>query len=114
MNAFGIDIADFGSFKFFSNTLRVSIDGDEFFDVFKNFRGADGNELFLGLFDEDSSFTSVTFAATTRLPDFIGFDRLQYGLIEATPVSEPATLALFGLGLAGLGVLRRRKSRARA
>lgn len=109
INAFAIDITDLGTTRF-GNSLHVSIDGGEFFDVFSGFKGANGNELFLGLFAEGSSFSSVTFAASSFFSDFVGFDRLRFGLIEATPVSEPATLALFGLGLMGLGALRRRKN----
>ena len=41
-----------------------------------------------------------------------GNDLTKFNLIITTdtPVSEPATLALFGLGIAGLGVARRRKA----
>ena len=114
INAFAIDIANFGTNG--ENTLLVSIDGGEFFNVFESFEGARGNELFLGIFAGQGSFSNVTFTATNRriFGDVIGFDRLQFGRVAATPVSEPATLALFGLGLAGLGVLRRRKSPATA
>jgi len=38
--------------------------------------------------------------------DFLALDNLRYG---TTSVPEPGTLALFGLGLAGLGFARRRK-----
>ncbi len=59
--------------------------------------------LFLGIIDWDG-FTMVTIDLTYN-PDKVYYDNLRF-----TGISEPATLAMFGLGLAGLGFLRRRRA----
>ncbi len=40
------------------------------------------------------------------------FDRDMFSLVASTKVVEPPTLALFAIGLAGLGFMRRRRKRA--
>lgn len=75
---------------------------------------------FWGLTDTDGfdrvSFTITQPSADPDEFDFIGFDDLIAGFLRAAPepppnqgVSEPLTLALVGLGLAGIALTRRRR-----
>jgi hypothetical protein len=80
--------------------------------------GADpsGSVRFWGLFSEDDSIAnaiaSVSFSTQngTSLGDLFALDNLILaGLPQQNPVPEPGTLALLGLGLCGLNILRSRR-----
>jgi hypothetical protein len=116
INAFAIDIKDFawtGNANPEPNTLLVSVDGATPFSMFVDHAGSEGNYLFLGLFDDTSTFTTVTFSDTAVNGDGIGFDRLQSGLVSSAPpvVPEPGTIALLAVAAAGLAIARRRRNR---
>ena len=115
INAFGIDITAFGSGgggALTPNTLEVSVNGGTFFDMFVGHSGGTGNLLFLGLFDNMSTFTTVKFSDTFTA-DGIGLDRLQYGLVDISAIPLPATIWLFLTALGGLGLFGRRNKAAR-
>jgi hypothetical protein len=73
---------------------------------------SDGSAPFIGAISDSEDISFVTFAVNNGNPTFpeAGDVAINALLFEA-PVPEPATLALFGAALAGLGAIRGRKGR---
>jgi hypothetical protein len=64
---------------------------------------------FVGFTDAGKSISSVTISAGTSGFDDIGVDDVRFGPVSAVP--EPLTLSIFGAGVVGAAVLRRRKQK---
>lgn len=88
------------------------------FDVNGNVIGAVENEAlgieFLGLVTDngEAEIGGMLFSLVGAEPAGFAIDNVRFGQIgqvTPTPVPEPASIALFGLGLAGLTALRRRR-----
>lgn len=117
------------SILFSTDQAGVGLDGGFFdalggtaitaFDRSGNVIGAVQNEAmgieFLGLVTDDktSSIAGLQFSLVGPEPAGFAIDNLRFGfgdqIVGPTPVSEPGTLALLGLGIAGLGLSRRRR-----
>ncbi len=106
----GFDVDEI-DFQFFdgNNNLVGSL-----LDVMPALGGAGGNPIFSEdipvAFPSNVRFVNAVLSGSNNQVDFnnIGFTA-QVSDPNPNPVSEPVTLALFGLGLAGLSFARRRK-----
>jgi len=100
IDAFGIYLTGLDSF----GQVSLAIDDGQPFSLTRSGPSSSGFDVkFLGITDIGGSFSSATLTLLT--PQYgIGFDDVVY-----SRVPEPATLALLGIGLAGLVGSRRRK-----
>lgn len=71
--------------------------------------GGNNNSLFWGFTDTTNTYTSITFSNPGG-GDIFGFDDFVIGdQQQIVAVAEPGMIAVFGLGLLGLGIARRKR-----
>ena len=102
ITAFGIDLVD--ALDTGGGSIFVTVDGGSPEHLIGPTGDlADLNLIFIGVIDLDG-FTMVKIDSNDGT-DFLFYDNLRH-----SKIAEPATIALFGLGLTGLGFIRRRRS----
>ena len=114
---YGVDIGDFGgrvSLEFFNGATSVGTQAVA--HTVGSGGSTDGSVLFFGAIASGAAeeFTSVKFSTTYGSGDIFAFDNFTIGTRaqvidpDPSPTPIPGTLLLAGLGLAGLGAMRRR------
>jgi hypothetical protein len=112
---YGVDIGDFGGHLTLTlvDTKGVTSILDVPNEVSQNGE-ISGSVLYYGFYDTADEYTSITFGNDSGGQDVFAFDDMTVGSIEqvkpVTSVPEPISLSLLGVGFAGLGLLRRRRT----
>src|SRR5262245_29782749 len=104
-NAFGVFLGDLGTATGFGTTLTLATSSGAS-QAFAIPASAQGDERYFGVIDTVGSVSATI--TNTESGDSVYIDNVRWGN-DSPAVPVPATLALLGLGLAGLGWSRRKK-----
>lgn len=112
VNAFGIDIIDFGTDFDFARMLFTGFGLTDYEIATSVGFNTRYQSFFFGIIDPSNTWTKATLT-NTDTGDSMMYDRLAYGNVTINDVPEPNALGLLGLGLIGLLFTRSFVSRKR-
>lgn len=109
ISAFGFYGTDFGDVG--GNLVLTLSDGPTIIFTIPTSGSQSGNQLFWGFIDTGESYTKIAFSNTAGGSDLFGFDDMTIGDLGQVTIGvpEPASLAMFGVGLLGLLLVVRRR-----